>query len=348
MKKLLITLFLLVSVLATFAGCDMLAKKDDNEPSGPVTPPTPVVDTIDIKNVSSIYPGYFAYLEYSKGTDEGVTYVCPTGISIEDGKVIVEEDVSIGTYTVTAIKEDEVEEFHVAVKNKQFLNNKSGSIGTDFIDRLNGTLSTIAGANYDEGELVLFAGDSFMDERWFFKDFYTRFTGQNAHLIGVSSSLAEQWVWYGQHLIEYAPKAIVMHVGTNDIFDASKTALETTNILIKMFEAYHNYMPETEIYWLTIEPRLGRSSENGNAKAVEVNDAIIEYAEDKDWLIIADTATAFSQDAYEFAGDLGSIKYSASETTLYGDTVHPSCPVGYDKLMEVVYASGLTVTNIDD
>ena len=344
MKKLLIALLSLISVVTTFVGCDILAKKGDNKPSGPVTPPTPVVDTIDIKNVNSIYPGYFAYLEYTKGTDEGVSYVCPTGISIEDGKVIVEDGVSVGTYTITATKEEEVEEFFVVVKNKQFLNNKSGSIGTDFIDRLNGTLSTIASAGYDDGELVLFAGDSFMDERWFFKDFYTRFTGQNAHLIGVSSSLAEQWVWYGQQLIEYAPKAIVMHVGTNDIFDAGRTALETTNILINMFGLYHKYMPETDIYWLTIEPRLGRSNENGNAKAVEVNDAIIEYASELDWLIIADTATVFAEDAYDY--DL--IKSDAKETTLYGDTVHPSCPAGYDKLMEVVYGAGLTVTYIDD
>ena len=294
-----------------------------------------------IDNINLVYPGYFAYLNYSKGDADGVTYSCTnSGITVDGDKVKVASNVSQGTYTVTAKKDNLTKTFTVTVGDVQFVNAQPGKTGTGFIDRLNSTLSSING--YDEGELVIFAGDSFMDERWFFKDFYTRFAGKNAHLDGISSSRAEQWIWYGQRLIEYSPKALVLHIGTNDIFDGGKNATATVSILKEMFELYHKYMPETKIYWWSIEPRVNPTSAHttGNPIAEVVNEQIKTYMQGKDWLVYLDSATPFKADAYNGS----TLKSSYTETTLYGDNVHPKCPEGYDVLMNLAYNAGLTIT----
>ncbi len=198
-------------------------------------------------------------------------------------------------------------------------------------DRLNAVKSGLAGFSHDEGELVLFAGDSFMDERWFITDFYTtRFGTKNAYTTGISSSRASAWIFIMQNFYDYQPKAIVLHIGTNDLFDGKLDPNVVIRDLKTLLSMSHDNMPETEIYWWTIEQRINESSYNGKIK--QVNSAITEWAEDKDWLKVINTYDAMSN------GD------GTPNQSLYGDSVHPACPNGYNVLLNRTYRAGLTIT----
>ncbi len=199
-------------------------------------------------------------------------------------------------------------------------------------DRLKSVMSGLESFAYTEGELVLFAGDSFMDERWFITDFYTtRFATKNAYTVGISSSRASAWIYMMQNFYKYSPKAIVLHIGTNDLFDGGRSADSVFNSVKTLLAMSHDNMPETEIYWWTIEQRIGQSS--WNDKIQEINTNVKKYAKDKDWLKVVDTYTAMSKTN----GD--------PDSSLYGDSVHPACPVGYDKLIGLTYDAGLEITD---
>lgn len=199
-------------------------------------------------------------------------------------------------------------------------------------DRLNSVISGLADFSYKDGELVLFAGDSFMDERWFLTDFYTtRFATKNAYTVGISSSRASAWIYMMQNFYEYQPKAIVLHIGTNDLFDGNRSTDSVYQSLETLFAMSHDNMPETEIYWWTIEQRKNLSA--WNTKIQTINAAVQKYAQGKNWLKVIDTYTALSN------------ADGTPNDSLYMDTIHPACPAGYDKLINLTYEAGLTITD---
>ena len=104
------------------------------------------------------------------------------------------------------------------------------------------------------------------------------YTGANADTWGISSSMAEQWIYFIQRTYQYNPKKMVIHIGTNDIFDGYGSGARGKNLLSSatqgsanyntivnsvtatlkdLFNKIHTNLPNTTVYWYSIEPRIG-------------------------------------------------------------------------------------------
>lgn len=277
--------------------------------------------TLSIANITT-YKDFYAVANPVFSTiSEKITY------SFDSSKLSVSGNkftgLAVGTHTVTASTGNVETSFTVTVND----NSSASALNSGFLNSLNSRINGYNSYNHDSGKLAMFIGDSFFDTQ-FFSDFYTRFAEYNAYTFGISATQARQWEWYVQKLYSVNPKTIVIHIGTNDIFDDGKDANEVTARLKRLFTNLHENLPNAKVYWFSIEPRRGSSDANGNAIAVTVNNNIKSYLSN---------GYATYMDSYTF--------FNANQTdTYYRDTVHPTIPLGYDKLMEVLSNSGHTFT----
>ncbi len=208
-----------------------------------------------------------------------------------------------------------------------------------------------------ETPLAMFAGDSFFDERWFMKfgaqetPFYDKykqdnpnelekdgyFKGQNVVTAGVSSSTTYDWnVWADTLIYPYNPHALVLHVGTNDLWDCKDDATTVANNVIALIDKLHYNLPETKIYWYSIELRgyvIGGKDQTATATAVQaVNRALKSYLDAVDW--------GFYLDSYSKMTNTG-----ASPNTIisgnFSDNTHPTA-ISYENVyMPLLLANGL-------
>ena len=82
------------------------------------------------------------------------------------------------------------------------------------------------------------------------------YTGKDALCLGISSATTFDWEMIAADVFEdIAPKNIVMHLGTNNIYDDGKTVTETVADLQRLFTMLHGYYPETSIYYFGISLR---------------------------------------------------------------------------------------------
>ncbi len=211
-----------------------------------------------------------------------------------------------------------------------------------------GGISTFA---HKKDELVLFAGDAFMDNRGYFKDFYDnsekRFGGKNAYLAGIAGSQASHWkMWAYKLLYPFNPKAIVMNIGTHDIFDAGKSADVVTARLKDLFGSIHVNLPNTQVYWYTITARIGQDA----GKVTKVNTEMLKWASDKPWFTVMDLYGALSNvdgspnKSYyriETAGALDKTDNTSPHGTI--DSTYLSAK-GYDIMYDLLVNAGLSVT----
>ncbi len=305
-----------------------------------------VVTEFDIPDLL-VYQGYYVKIPtVPEGTPAFTDY---TDISIRDGKVYAGDDLTPGTYNVRAtIDGYYYDTFTVTVRNpndaeddgiKMHYNASNGTAASSNLATVGTTRkNSIDALVYDRDELTLFFGDSFMDE-YFFTDFDTRFAGKNAETVGISSSRAEQWIWFIQDLVlPYTPKTIISHIGTNDIFDGLRTPETVIISITTLFDLIHEDLPDTQVWWWTIEDRCGQYAYAG--KITTVNNGVSAWASDKDWFHIVDTRSIFisSDSAY---GDR--TQYDATLWRNNGeDKIHPSLK-GYDLFMQATYAAGCPV-----
>ena len=284
--------------------------------------------TLTIANITT-YNGFYAKATPVFSTEsESISYSFDTSKLSVSGNTFTGK--SVGTFTVTATTAHLSTTFNVTVKDTDYLDRggyQNGSTG--FLSTFNSFNENLKNYAHDSGELAMFIGDSFFDSRYFFTDFYERFAYENAFTLGVSSSKADQWEWYIQKLYAENPKTIVIHIGTNDIFDGGQNANQVTETLKRLFNSIKENLPNTQVYWFSIEPRRAASDANGNAIAVTVNNNIKSYLSSNNVAVYMDSYTFFNANQND---------------TYYRDTVHPTTPLGYDKLMEILSASGHTFT----
>ena len=284
--------------------------------------------TLTIANITT-YNGFYAKATPVFSTEsESISYSFDTSKLSVSGNTFTGK--SVGTFTVTATTAHLSTTFNVTVKDTDYLDRggyQNGSTG--FLSTFNSFNENLKNYAHDSGELAMFIGDSFFDSRYFFTDFYERFAYENAFTLGVSSSKADQWEWYIQKLYAENPKTIVIHIGTNDIFDGGQNANQVTETLKRLFNSIKENLPNTQVYWFSIEPRRASSDANGNAIAVTVNNNIKSYLSSNNVAVYMDSYTFFN---------------AHQNDTYYRDTVHPTTPLGYDKLMEILSASGHTFT----
>jgi len=147
----------------------------------------------------------------------------------------------------------------------------------------------------NDGRTTLFIGDSFFDP-YFWSNFYTEsYLGKDALVLGIGSTTTYDWeTWATEWLKDIKPKNIVMHMGTNNIYDDGDDVEATVSALKNMFAVIHENVPDTPIYWFGISYRS-----YGDAKiekTTEVNNQIKEWCEEQDYMTYIDTPNKLTND----------------------------------------------------
>ena len=178
----------------------------------------------------------------------------------------------------------------------------------------------------DPDEMVLFAGDCYLDERLYLTDFDSRFADLNVYSAALSGSTAQQWCdTMMKEFFIFQPKALVLSIGMNDLRHG-KSAEYVASVLEKLFDSIRVNMPDTTVYWWKLIPHIGFPEQQ--VQTEKVNAAVSEYAQSDEHIIVVDT--------YEVMTD----ENAAADLSLYRDTLHPNSK-GYDLLFQKTYEAGL-------
>ena len=134
---------------------------------------------------------------------------------------------------------------------------------------------------------TVFMGDSFFDVE-FWSDFYTTYKGYNVLANGVSSSTTTDWDnWVARLLYKMQPKNIVIHCGTNNLYDDKESSDVAINNSIRLLDTIRHHLPKAKIYYFAIEPRtyglgLTNFDEHTYNEIEKVNNAVRLYCEKND------------------------------------------------------------------
>jgi len=113
----------------------------------------------------------------------------------------------------------------------------------------------------------------------------------NAYVLGFSATKATHWLASDAlDLVErLAPRNIVVHLGLNDI-NINGTAQSTKTDVAALLNAWHNRLPETKIWWITLDPNVNHFADYATSY-VQVNNAI--KGMQSDWLKVIDLGERF-------------------------------------------------------
>ena len=147
----------------------------------------------------------------------------------------------------------------------------------------------------NEGKTTLFIGDSFFDTRYFWTDFYQSYAGKDALCFGISSTTTYDWEMFAEGaLADVRPKNIVIHLGTNNIYDDAKTAEETSLALRRLFTLLRDRFGGAHIYYFGISVRSYGTEEISRTR--QVNADISAWCERRDWITYIDTPDRLTAD----------------------------------------------------
>lgn len=91
-------------------------------------------------------------------------------------------------------------------------------------------------------------------------------------------------------LYPFSPRAVVLYVGINDIINAGRSGEETGAALQQLFDAIHEHLPRTDIYYVLINYVPGYYRTYG-AHITRANDMVTEYARHHDFLTLIDAGS---------------------------------------------------------
>lgn len=266
-------------------------------------------------------------------------------ISVSSGKIYATGSIGSAVNNVEYLEKDliltfthEKETITKTVKLRQYegVGYNGGSLGLSA--KAASREKTLQDKQFSENGTI-FVGDSFFDTG-FWSNFYTEsYKGKDAVTVGVSSSTISDWIVISERLVyPYNPANVVFHCGTNDLHDDKLNADQTLALAKQLLEDYHKNMPTTKVYYFNVEPRRTSGTSNQArdtwAKCKAFNEALSEYAKDKDWLVVIDSASWCFTDASQ----------TTIDTTFYktGDATHPSV-ASYAKYVKALEDNGLEV-----
>lgn len=148
---------------------------------------------------------------------------------------------------------------------------------------------------------VLFLGDSYMDLAfWNIENTYDNTMaeyGVNAVNLGVGGTRVDHWV--NEEKVDelsstYAPEAIVIHIGVNDIDDADQGAQEVYDELVALFTLYHEAFDGSDLYWVSLIPNCVFTAKYEVYK--QTNEMFSAWAEDKEWVTYINEWDTFCSD----------------------------------------------------
>ena len=222
-------------------------------------------------------------------------------ISIENGIITVLSETS-NMITVTAKTEHHQVSFKVKACDEYVsLSSNSSNFDNKYASRLNTVQSKLLVNGQPVNNSMIYIGDSFFDTDSFYTNFYTVFSGKNIVSIGVNSATTrEVREWINTLVIPYNPKALVLHIGTNDLGDLKLSSTMVSQNVIEVLSILHVILPETKIYWASIEYRkAGFSSytfEEGKVVIEETNALIKEYIDETENVYYLDSISKLSED----------------------------------------------------
>lgn len=183
---------------------------------------------------------------------------------------------------------------------------------TNMPDRISGRVETIKNTlkeqNYPQNQTI-FVGDSFFDP-WSWSNFYSLYEGKNVNLLGVSTAQSIDWDIFLQSFIaDLNPKNIVLHLGTNDIFDAGYNDTQTYENMKTLIDNILEEVPNAKLYYFGIEPRYsGGTTKNNYCK--NVNELLIKNITNERFVYLDSPALCYNED--------GTVKGE-----FFRDNVHP-------------------------
>lgn len=149
---------------------------------------------------------------------------------------------------------------------------------------------------FDTEEIdYLFIGDDYIDTAFwtgFNHDFKT-----SAVNLGERGTKVAYWLDQIATIASlYNPKNLIIHIGVNDINDGLSGS-ETLSNVTNLIERLHDILPDTQIYFISIEPNNYRP--NNFTEYQVVNNGILTLANEKDYVHYIDTVTILGGQAGE-------------------------------------------------
>ena len=299
-------------VLFTIMSCspseDPTVPSDESIPSIPegTSEETPVEGKLHIRN----YTQYLTYnsIKIEKYMDKVLTpdldlyyYIVDEDVATIENDYIIAHKVGETSVFASTITGQEVE-FTISVRpDEEFIYNREVN---SFVE----AFKTKAGNPKDP---TIFVGDSFFDVFNFWTSFYDDFEGYPVASMGISGSQStHQMICRDKLLKQFNPKNIVIHIGTNDVNDASsKTVDQYYTIITTYLDTLCVEYPDVNIYYLGIENRVAGAG-GKNAYAERVTEKIkTEFSTQYDNFHYIDSPAVFNADQAKY---------------MSADCVHPS------------------------
>ena len=202
-----------------------------------------------------------------------------------------------GRYTVKATSANFMAEFtvnaEVVDKNADGANGKK-KYNSDFSGA--GTQRHNTWKNQGKDNVsTAFIGDSFFDGFWsnFYEaDYYGNY---EAVRIGVSATTTYDWEQFAYGwLSEINPKNLVMHMGTNNVYDDGDNAATATSALQRMFTVIHDKLPGVKIYWFSISQRSYDAGKQATVSVVNAN--MKTWCDERDYITYIHTVDTLTAD----------------------------------------------------
>ena len=291
----------------------------------------PDVGTMSINAPASIYSNYAGKdisVTFSKSWYKGeVTWSTDNdNVKVENGKIFA-TGTSFDWQTPTKVTVTAKTAYHTATATVDVLLYRTIDVNVE------------SKVQYYEKNIIkeenkgamIFVGDSYVDGQLnsatgmppFWNDFYTDWAGEDAFLMGMSSSKIDELEIASERIVyPMEPSEIVVHIGHNDIH--SNTPRPTDEIIARiqaLLTEYHTKLPNAKIYYLSVDPKREATDPNHNrhqssfVSAPALNAAMKAFAKTADWLTYVDTTFIF----YGAGG-------TTVNTNMYpaGDLSHPS------------------------
>lgn len=111
-------------------------------------------------------------------------------------------------------------------------------------------------SNGNAAKTTVFIGDSFFDTNFWSNFYHNSYPGKDVLCLGISATTSYDWEsWADGWLKQTEPKNIVMHMGTNNIYDDGDSVNTAVSSLQRMFTVMHSNQPNAKIYWFGISYR---------------------------------------------------------------------------------------------
>ena len=149
--------------------------------------------------------------------------------------------------------------------------------------------------NGNAGKTTLFIGDSFFDTGFWTGFYSAEYVGKDALCLGISATTTYDWEeWLSGWLAETEPKSIVMHIGTNNVYDDGDTIYGGLSAYQRLFLMMHDTFPDTHIYWFGVSQRA--YDRDKIEKVASINESMQKWCDAFDFITYIDTPSKLTTD----------------------------------------------------